>query len=55
MGIMGLAHGVELRIFNVKNVVAYTEPEINVCTWLGELFYCSCLPAFPGPERVLLS
>ena len=32
-----------------------TEPEIMVCTWLGELCYCSCLPVLPGLARVLLS
>ena len=26
-----------------------------VCTWLGELCYCSCLPVLPGPAWVLLS
>ena len=26
-----------------------------VCTWLGELYYCSCLPVQPGPALVLLS
>ena len=25
-----------------------TEPKINVCTWLGELYYSSCLPVVPG-------
>ena len=33
----------------------HTEPEIMVCTWLGELCYCSCLPVLPGPAWVLLS
>ena len=32
-----------------------TEPEIMVCTWLGELCYCSCLPVLPDPAWVLLS
>ena len=31
----------------------YTEPEINVCTWLGDLYYCSCLTVLPGPALVL--
>ena len=26
-----------------------------VCTWLGELYHCSCLPVLPGPAWVLLS
>ena len=34
--------------------VPFTEPEINVCTWLGELHYCSCLTALCGPAWVLI-
>ena len=33
----------------------YTEPEIMVCTWSGELCYCSYLPVLLGPAWVLLS
>ena len=32
-----------------------TEPEKKVCTWSGDLNYCSCLPVLPGPAWVLLS
>ena len=33
----------------------YTEPEIYVCTWLGEVNNCSFLTALPGLAWVLLS
>ena len=26
-----------------------------VCTWLGELYYCSCLPVLPDPPWIQLS
>ena len=26
-----------------------------VYTWLGEFYYCSCLPVLPDPDWVLLS
>ena len=40
---------------SVALVPSYTEPKINVCTWLGELYYCSCLAVLPSPLWVLLS
>ena len=33
----------------------HTEPEINVCTWLDEVYCCSFLTTLPGPAWVLLS
>ena len=34
---------------------SFTEGEINVCTWLREIYSCSCLTVLPGPAWVLLS
>ena len=33
----------------------YTEVEIKVCTWLREIYSCSCLTVLPGPAWGLLS
>ena len=35
--------------------LGYTEGEIKVCTWLGEISSCSCLTVLPGPAWLLLS
>ena len=36
-------------------LVVNTEPEVMICTWLGETASCSCLTALPGPVWVLRS
>ena len=35
--------------------INYYREEKSLCTWLGELYYCSCLPVLSGPAWVLLS
>ena len=32
-----------------------TEMRFNLCTWLGEIYSCSCLTVLPGPAWVLLN